>query len=101
MTTLEMPALAPEQREVVTVGGRCVLVCNVGGVHYAVENRCTHQETTLHEGRIRHGFIACPLHGVRFDLKTGEPKGDLTRIPLRRFSVTEEDGTLTISNDEG
>ena len=101
MTTLEMPALATEQRKVVTVGGRCVLVCNVGGVHYAVENRCTHQETTLHEGRIRHGFIACPLHGVRFDLKTGEPKGDLTRIPLRTFSVTEEDDTLTISNDEG
>ena len=100
MTTLEMPALAPEQREVVTVGGRCVLVCNVGGVHYAVENRCTHQETTLHEGRIRHGFIACPLHGVRFDLKTGEPKGDLTRIPLRTFSVTEEGGTLTISDAE-
>ena len=95
-----MPALAPEQREVVTVGGRCVLVCNVGGVHYAVENRCTHQETTLHEGRIRHGFIACPLHGVRFDLKTGEPKGDLTRIPLRTFSVTEEGGTLTISDAE-
>jgi 3-phenylpropionate/trans-cinnamate dioxygenase ferredoxin subunit len=100
VTTFEMLALAPEQREVVTVGGRCVLVCNVGGVHYAVENRCTHQETTLHEGRIRHGFIACPLHGVRFDLKTGEPKGDLTRIPLRTFSVTEEGGTLTISDAE-
>ena len=100
MTTIEMPVLAPEQREVVMVGGRCVLVCNVGGVHYAVENRCTHQETTLHEGRIRHGFIACPLHGVRFDLKTGEPKGDLTRIPLRTFSVTEEGGTLTISDAE-
>ena len=98
MITVEMPALAPEQREVVTVGDRCVLVCNVGGVHYAVENRCTHQETTLHEGRIRHGFIVCPLHGVRFDLKTGESKGDLTRIPLRTFSVTEEDGTLTISD---
>ena len=39
-------------------------------------------------------------YGVRFDLKTGEPKGDLTRIPLRTFSVTEEDGTLTISNAE-
>ncbi len=100
MTTLEMLALAPDQREVVTVGDSCVLVCNAGGVHYAVENRCTHQETTLHEGRIRHGFIACPLHGVRFDLKTGEPKGDLTRIPLRTFSVTEEDGTLTISDAE-
>ena len=100
MTTHEMPMLAPGQREVVTVGDSCVLVCNVGGVHYAVENRCTHQETALHEGRIRHGFIACPLHGVRFDLKTGEPKGDLTRIPLRTFSVTEEGGTLTISDAE-
>ena len=73
-----------------------VLLCNSGGTHYAVENRCTHQDTPLHKGRLRHGHICCPLHGVRFDLETGEPKGNLTRIPVRTFPVETDGGRVRI-----
>lgn len=84
---LEMARLTPETKEVVVHEDLCILVCHTRGEHYAIENRCTHQDTALHEGRMRNGFISCPLHGVRFELKTGEPRGDLTRIPVRTFPV--------------
>ncbi|MGB1191097.1 MAG: Rieske (2Fe-2S) protein [Pseudomonadales bacterium] len=93
---LEMDALASDSRKVIQHEGFCILVCNTGGVHYAIENRCTHQDTSLDEGRIRNGFIACPLHGVRFDLKTGQPRGDLTRIPVQTFAVKQTGDRLLV-----
>ena len=97
---LEMATLAPETKEVVVHKGICILVCHTGGEHFAIENRCTHQDTALHEGRMRNGFISCPLHGVRFELKTGEPRGDLTRIPVRTFPVETEGDRLRVRVSE-
>jgi 3-phenylpropionate/trans-cinnamate dioxygenase ferredoxin component len=76
--------------------GLSILVCRSEGEIYAIENRCTHQETPLSEGRIRRGFISCPVHGVRFNLKTGEPHGTLTRIPVKTFATTIEDGLVHV-----
>ena len=100
VSDLEMSALSPDSRQVVMHEGVCVLVCNTGGRHYAIENRCTHQDTPLHEGRIRNGLISCPLHGVRFDLKTGDPRGDLTRIPVRTLAVEQTGDRLRVQIDQ-
>lgn len=89
--------LAPNSSEVIEVNGHSVLLCNSGGTHFAVENQCTHQESPLSGGRVRNGFISCPLHGVKFDLSTGEPHGTLTRIPLKTYTVSDEDGMIVVS----
>lgn len=88
--------IAPETSRQVEVDGLSILLCNSGGVHFAIENRCTHQNTPLAGGRVRNGFISCPLHGVRFDLRTGEPRGDLARKPVRTYSVEEENGLVVL-----
>ena len=80
----------------IEIAGECILVCNFNGTHFAVENKCTHQDTPLTEGRIRNGHITCPLHGVRFELATGIPKGELTRVPLRTYPVIESEGKVLI-----
>lgn len=80
----------------VELGGKKILVCNAGGELYAVENRCTHQEAELSGGRIRGCFISCPLHGVRFNLKDGEPMGTLTRVPVPTFPVRVENGMIEV-----
>ena len=82
--------------KVVEIGGHSVLLCNSMGELYAIENRCTHQNTPLTEGRIRRGYISCPLHGVRFNLRTGEPMGQLTRVPVRTHVVRIEDGWILL-----
>ena len=58
--------------KVVEVGGHSILLCNSEGQFYAVANRCSHAEEPLACGRIKYGWIACPAHGARFDLETGE-----------------------------
>jgi 3-phenylpropionate/trans-cinnamate dioxygenase ferredoxin subunit len=89
--------LALNTSEVIEIDGESVLVCNSGGSHFAIRNQCTHQNTPLAGGRIRNGFISCPLHGVRFDLVSGEPRGSLTRVSVKTYEVREQDGMIVIS----
>ena len=77
-----------------------VLVCRSGDEFFAIENRCTHQDTPLAGGRVRRGFIACPLHGVMFDLRTGMPRGELTKTPVRTFTTEVTAGTLYVITED-
>lgn len=77
--------------------GESILICNSAGTYYAVANNCTHRDSLLEKGRIRNGYISCPLHGVRFNLETGEPMGgELTKKALRTFEITEQNNNLII-----
>jgi 3-phenylpropionate/trans-cinnamate dioxygenase ferredoxin component len=91
-------ALALNSSKVIELDGESILLCNSGGSHFAIRNQCTHQNSPLAGGRVRNGFISCPLHGVRFDLRTGEPRGALTRVPVQTYSVRDEDGMIIVSN---
>lgn len=81
------------------INGKSILVCRSEDRFFAIENRCSHQESPLAGGRVRRGLIACPLHGVMFDLSTGEPRGNLTRVPLKTYTTVIEDGALFIEVD--
>lgn len=89
--------LSDNDSRAVTINGRKILICRAGGALYAVENRCTHQEAELEGGRIRGCFISCPLHGVRFDLRDGNPMGQLTREALPTFEVRVIDGVIEVA----
>jgi 3-phenylpropionate/trans-cinnamate dioxygenase ferredoxin subunit len=84
--------LAVNSSKAVSIGDNNILLCNAGGEFYAIDNMCTHQRSELAGGRIRNCFISCPLHGARFNLRDGVPKGELTKIPLKTYQVrvTEE-----------
>jgi 3-phenylpropionate/trans-cinnamate dioxygenase ferredoxin subunit len=91
--------IGPNQSRAVTLGEHKLLVCRAADDYYVVENRCTHQASALEGGRIRNCHISCPLHGVRFNLETGEPLGTLTRVPLKTYPVRISDGTLEVALD--
>jgi 3-phenylpropionate/trans-cinnamate dioxygenase ferredoxin component len=99
MREITHPKIPDSSSAVLEAGGRSILLCNSGGTHYAIENRCTHQESPLAGGRVRNGFISCPLHGVRFNLKTGEPIGDLARLRVKTFAVIETDDGIVVALD--
>lgn len=56
---------------IVQCGARSLAVSNVDGTLYAIDNRCTHDNGPLGEGRLRSGRILCPRHGAAFDVRTG------------------------------
>ena len=97
---LPLEELPPECARAVQVNGKEVLLCQTRGQLYAVSAICTHQQEPLAGGRIRRGHIACPLHGVRFNLETGEPVGQLTREPLETFAVKAVQGMVHVAIED-
>jgi len=82
----------------VSVGTIRLVVAHLADGFYAIENRCSHADSTLLTGKIYHGRqIACPIHGARFDLKTGAAKSPPAFTSLMMFPVRVVDGRIEVS----
>ena len=62
----------PGQAKIVDVKGKQIALFNVGGEYFAIDNMCTHEEAFLAEGEIVGFEVTCPLHGAKFDVRSGE-----------------------------
>ena len=80
----------------VGVEGIEILVCNVAGGIYAIENVCTHDGAPLDQGELDGIRITCPRHGAVFDVTTGVALALPAIIPLRTFPVELEDGNVHV-----
>lgn len=89
--------IPPGTVKAVTIEGRSILLCNSDGHVYAIENICSHAQEPLECGRMRHGWIACPAHGARFDLETGEPMNAPATEPIATFPVRVAGGSIEIA----
>jgi 3-phenylpropionate/trans-cinnamate dioxygenase ferredoxin subunit len=82
----------------VTVDGMEIVLAHLADGYYAVENRCSHAHSRLVTGKIYRGNqIACPLHGARFDLKTGAAKSPPAFSSLVKFPVRIENGQIAVA----
>ena len=59
----------------VAAGGRELLIANVNGVYYALNNRCPHMGGSLANGTLQGDIVTCPRHGSQYNVKTGEAVG--------------------------
>ena len=80
--------IGPGQARLVEVKGKQVAVFNIDGEFFAIDNMCTHEEASLAEGNVSGHEVTCPLHGAKFDVRTGEVLGlpaydDVTSYPVR------------------
>lgn len=64
-----------------------VLLCNVGGNIFAIEDVCTHDGAPLDQGELQGERIICPRHGAIFDVRTGAVLALPAVIPLPTFPV--------------
>lgn len=80
-----------------TITGQKILLCHSNGNVFAIENRCSHADEPLACGPMRLGWIACPAHGARFDLETGEALGPPASAPIRTFPTRIVDGHIEVA----
>lgn len=81
--------------------GKSVLLCRTAAGVFAIENMCSHAFAHLEGGKVRGPHIFCPLHGVRFDMRTGAPNGTLTKKPIAVYPVSVEDGEIVVDLPDG
>jgi 3-phenylpropionate/trans-cinnamate dioxygenase ferredoxin component len=95
--------LLPGESTVAWDGDTPILVFNLDGDYYALEDRCSHEEFELSAGAFdgEHGTIECVLHGARFDVRDGRALCAPAYAPVTKFPVKAEDGFLWTRDDRG
>ena len=71
----------------VDVDGDHVCVARAGETFYAFDDNCTHAHVMLSRGELEGNEVVCPLHGARFDVKTGEALTPPAVKPVRTHEV--------------
>jgi nitrite reductase/ring-hydroxylating ferredoxin subunit len=74
MALIEIPPARlppPGGRALLHTGQRCVVLFQVEGQYFAIDDSCPHQGASLAGGKLQGRSIACPAHGLRFDLASG------------------------------
>ncbi len=79
--------VAPGTALRVVADGTEILLCNVEGAIYAIEDVCTHDGGELDQGELEGHCIVCPRHGATFDVRTGEALTLPAVIPVMKFDV--------------
>ena len=85
-------------KKVVTVNSQELLLINVKGEIFACENECPHQGSPMQGGVVKDGYLSCPRHGYRFDLKTGNCL-DNPAFTLKIFPVQLQGDEIMVGLD--
>lgn len=82
-------------RKLVDLGGpHQIGLFKVGEAYFAVSAWCSHQKTTILTGDVEDYEIECPLHGARFDLRTGRHLCLPAVKPIASYPVKVEGDTI-------
>lgn len=68
-----------------------ILIANVDGEFFAIDNRCSHMGGNLSDGTLIDDIVICPRHGSRFNIRNGEaimgPKLLIIRLGTKNLRV--------------
>jgi 3-phenylpropionate/trans-cinnamate dioxygenase ferredoxin subunit len=84
-------------KKVVEANGIEIVLCNTRDQFFAVENLCSHAHEKLDCGKMKNGWLSCPVHGARFDLETGAPMNPPATMPVRTFPVRVVGDTVEVA----
>jgi nitrite reductase/ring-hydroxylating ferredoxin subunit len=79
--------LPPGRMRRVDVGKQRILLANVAGQFYATDDTCTHEDASLSSGFLKDEWVQCPLHGSRFNVRTGEAVDEPAEVNLGTYAV--------------
>lgn len=60
------------ERLLVEIDDQSIVVFNIAGQYYAIQDICSHDDGPLGDGDLEGLEIICPRHGARFDVRTGK-----------------------------
>ncbi|MCL0042889.1 Rieske 2Fe-2S domain-containing protein [Dehalococcoidia bacterium] len=70
---------------------------NLDGTYYAINAKCTHRGGDLFDGELDDACIVCPLHGARFDVRTGVKERGKPDQNVASYDVQIEGENILIS----
>ena len=83
----------------VEAGGHRLVLANVEGEVYALEDRCSHQEFPLSDGDLDGTTLECIYHGATFDVCSGRATGLPAIQPVKSYEVEVRDQEIYVQID--
>lgn len=97
---LKVDELPDPGRTVVEVDEQFIVLIHAGGQFYALDDVCTHDGGPLGEGVLEDHAIACPRHGAKFDIRTGQALSMPATRPTRVHEVQVREGRVLVRLSE-
>lgn len=88
--------LTPGHMTWVAVNRERVLIANVEGTFYALEDACGHQRASLSKGQLKGYIVECPLHFAQFDVRTGKLLSGPVAADVPTYEVRVEGDTVYV-----
>lgn len=86
--------ISPGKMIKVSIDGKDVMVANIDGNYYAMDDSCTHSGASLSEGKLDGGKVICGWHKAEFDCKTGK----LVKFPAKIRDVASYNVSIESDN---
>ncbi|HEV2445385.1 MAG TPA: nitrite reductase small subunit NirD [Candidatus Sulfopaludibacter sp.] len=80
----------------VKIGGDEIAIFNLGDRFMAVDNACPHRGGPLCDGIVSGATVACPLHGYKVCLESGNVLKPDVSVRVDTYPVRVEDGVISI-----
>lgn len=69
------------------IHGKKILVVKTNSNYYSINNRCSHANGSLCDGKLTNTTIECPLHGAKFSVVTGAVENPPAIKPIETYPV--------------
>lgn len=73
-----------------------IAVFNVDGEYFAIDDTCTHAQSSLAAGYIEDGTVECEMHFAKFCIRTGAALTPPASVPLQRYPVEVIDDVVHV-----
>jgi 3-phenylpropionate/trans-cinnamate dioxygenase ferredoxin subunit len=90
--------IGPGEKKIFEADGIMVVVVNLDGEYFCLEDVCTHDGGPVGEGKLDDGQLVCPRHGARFDVRTGEARTVAAFEPVATYEVKVDNGDLLVES---
>ncbi len=84
------------ERLFVEVGGESIVIFNIAGQFFAIDDLCTHDDGPLGDGNLEGYHVVCPRHGAEFDVRTGKAVQLPAVIDIAAYPVKVVDGMIQV-----
>ncbi len=101
-SNLEYVEIAPAselpsgERMFIEIGGKPIVVFNVAGQFFSIDDVCSHDDGPVGEGNLEGYNITCPRHGAQFDIRTGQVMQMPAVVDIAAYPVKVVDGTIQL-----
>ena len=68
----KLPDFPEGKMKKVSVKGKEILIANLNGELYSIDDMCTHEECSLSDGFLTGENVTCGCHLAQFNIKTGK-----------------------------